>query len=290
VLGHEAVGTVEQIGSGVRDISVGDRVLVSCISPCGRCRFCRSGAYGQCLNGGGWVLGHLIDGTQAEYVRTPFADNSLYVLPAAVSDESALLLADILPTAYEVGVLNGRVGPVDTVVIVGAGPIGLAAVTTARLFNPARIVVVDAAQSRLDAAKQLGADVTVLAAEQPERVIRELTAGLGVDVAIEAVGIPQTFELCADLVRAGGHVANIGVHGRPVTLHLESLWSKNVTITTGLVDTYSTPTLLRMLASGQLDPSSFVTHRFGIPEMLEAYDVFAQAADTGALKVALFRT
>jgi alcohol dehydrogenase len=290
VLGHEAVGTVEQIGPGVRNIAVGDRVLVSCISPCGRCRYCRSGSYGQCLNGGGWVLGHLVDGTQAEYVRAPFADNSLYVLPAGVSDESALLLADILPTAYEVGVLNGHVQPGDTVVIVGAGPIGLAAVATARLFSPARIVVIDAAQSRLDAAKQLGADVTVLASEQPERVVRELTGGLGADVAIEAVGVAQTFELCADLVRAGGHVANIGVHGKPATLHLETLWIKNVTITTGLVDTYSTPTLLTMLASGQLDTSRFVTHRFGIGEMLEAYDVFALAADTGALKVALFRT
>jgi alcohol dehydrogenase len=290
VLGHEAVGTVEQVGPGVRNIAVGDRVLVSCISPCGRCRFCRSGSYGQCLNGGGWILGHLVDGTQAEYVRAPFADNSLYVLPAGVSDESALLLADILPTAYEVGVLNGQVRPGDTVVVVGAGPIGLAAVTTAQLFSPARIVVVDAAQSRLDAAKQMGADVAVLAAEQPEQVVRELTGGLGADVAIEAVGIPQTFELCADLVRAGGHLANIGVHGKPATLHLERLWIKNVTITTGLVDTYSTPTLLTMLASGQLDTSSFVTHRFGIGEMLEAYDVFSQPADTGALKVALFRT
>jgi alcohol dehydrogenase len=223
-------------------------------------------------------------------VRAPFADNSLYVLPDGVSDESALLLADILPTAYEVGVLNGQVRPGDTVVVVGAGPIGLAAVTTAQLFSPARIVVVDAAQSRLDAAKQMGADVTVLASEQPEQVVRELTGGLGADVAIEAVGIPQTFELCADLVRAGGHLANIGVHGKPATLHLERLWIKNVTITTGLVDTYSTPTLLTMLASGQLDTSSFVTHRFGIGEMLEAYDVFSQAADTGALKVALFRT
>jgi len=290
VLGHEAVGTVEQIGAGVRNIAVGDRVLISCISPCGRCRFCRTGSYGQCLNGGGWVLGHLVDGTQAEYVRVPFADNSLYVLPEVVSDESAVLLADILPTAYEVGVLNGRVRPGDTVVIVGAGPIGLAAITTAKLFSPARIVAIDAVSSRLDAAKALGADVTLLAADQPEQVVRELTAGIGADVAIEAVGIPQTFELCADLVRPGGHLANIGVHGKPVTLHLESLWSKNVTITTGLVDTYSTPTLLTMLANGQLDTSGFVTNRFGIGEMLEAYDVFAQAADTGALKVALFRT
>jgi alcohol dehydrogenase len=290
VLGHEAVGTVEQVGSGVRDIAVGDRVLVSCISPCGRCRYCRAASYGQCRNGGGWILGHLVDGTQAEYVRAPFADNSLHVLPDGVTDEAALLLADILPTAYEVGVLNGRVLPGDTVAIVGAGPIGLATIMTARLFSPSRIIVVDAAQQRLDAAKQLGADVTVLAADDPRSVVAELTGGLGVDVAIEAVGIAETFELCADLVRPGGHLANIGVHGKPATLHLETLWIKNITITTGLVDAHSTPTLLKMLASGQLDTSRLVTHRFGIGEMLEAYDVFAQASDTGALKVALFRT
>ncbi len=290
VLGHEAVGTVEEVGSGVRNVAVGDRVLVSCISPCGRCRYCRAASYGQCLSGGGWILGHLVDGTQADYVRAPFADNGLYVLPDGVTDESALMLADILPTAYEVGVLNGRVRPGDTVAVVGAGPIGLAVVTTARLLSPSRIIVIDAVQQRLDAAVGLGADVAVLAAGDPLRVVRELTDGLGVDVAIEAVGIPETFELCADLVRPGGHVANIGVHGKPATLHLENLWSRNVTITTGLVDTYATPTLLTMLASGQLDTSRLVTHRFGIGEMLEAYDVFAQAGDTGALKVALFRT
>ena len=213
-------------------------------------------------------------------------------LDASASSQfvSALLLADILPTGYEVGVLNGRVHPGDTVVVVGAGPIGLAAIITAKLFSPARIIVIDAAQSRLDGAKQLGADVAVLADADPGQLVRDLTDGLGADVVIEAVGVPQTFELCATLVRPGGHLANIGVHGKPATLHLESLWSRNITITTGLVDAYSTPTLLTMLASGQLDTAGFVTHRFGIPEMLEAYDVFAQAADTGALKVALFRT
>jgi len=290
VLGHEAVGTVQKIGAGVRNIAVGDRVLISCISPCGRCQYCRSTDYGQCRNGGGWILGHLVDGTQAEYVRVPFADNGLYRLPETVTDESALMLADILPTAYEVGVLNGRVQPGDTVAIVGAGPIGLAAVTTAKLVSPAHIVVIDAVQQRLDAAKELGADVTVLASADPVHLVHELTGGLGADVAIEAVGIPETFEQCVELVRPGGHVANIGVHGRPATLHLESIWSKNLTITTGLVDTYSTPTLLTMLASGQLDTTRLVTHRFGIGEMLEAYDVFGQASDSGALKVALFRT
>jgi len=290
VLGHEAVGTVEQVGTGVRDIKVGDRVLISCISPCGRCAYCRAGHYGQCRNGGGWVLGHLIDGVQAERVRVPFADNSLYPLPDGVSNESALLLADILPTSFEVGVLNGKVMPGDTVVIVGCGPIGLAAIILARLFSPGCIVAVDPATNRLDAAKQLGADVCAPTPEAAREAVDEQTGGLGAEVAIEAVGVPESFELCADLVRPGGRVANVGVHGRPVTLHLEKLWIADVTITTGLVDTSSTPRLLSMLAAGRLETSGLITHRFGLGEMLEAYDVFGQAADTGALKVALFRT
>ena len=290
ILGHEAVGTVEAVGAAVRTIQPGDRVLVSCISACGRCRYCRVGSYGQCRGGGGWILGHLIDGTQAEYVRTPFAERSLYRLPDTVSDEAAVLLADIMPTAFEVGVLNGHVTPGDTVAIVGAGPIGLAAIKGARLFSPAHIVAIDLAKSRLDAAREFGADVVLPPTDAPLDAVRELTDGLGADVVIEAVGVPETFELCTELVRPGGHVANIGVHGEPATLHLESLWIKNVTITTGLVDTSSTPTLLKMVAAGQIDTTQFVTHRFGIGEMLEAYDVFAQAADTSALKVALFRT
>jgi alcohol dehydrogenase len=290
ILGHEAVGTVLQVGSGVRDITVGDRVLVSCISPCGRCGYCRQGRYGQCRNGGGWILGHLIDGTQAEQVRVPFADRSLYRLPAEIAGESALLLADVLPTSYEVGVLNGRVRPGDTVAVVGCGPIGLAAIMGARLFSAGHILAVDPAASRLDMAKQLGADRCAESPEAAISAVAELTDGLGADVVIEAVGVPESFELCAGLVRPGGHLANVGVHGRPVTLHLERLWIADVTITTGLVDTSSTPRLLTMVGAGQLDPTQLITHRFGFPEMLEAYDVFGQAADTGALKVALFNT
>jgi alcohol dehydrogenase len=290
ILGHEAVGTVEQVGAAVRTIAPGDRVLVSCISACGRCGYCRVGSYGQCLGGGGWILGHLVDGTQAEYVRTPFAERSLHKLPDEVPDEAALMLADIMPTGYEVGVLNGRVSPGDTVAVVGAGPIGLAAIKSARLFSPSHVVAIDLAKSRLDAALEFGADVTAPVAAAPIAVVQELTAGLGADVVIEAVGQPESFELCTELVRPGGHVANIGVHGRPATLHLESLWIKNVTITTGLVDTYSTPTLLRMLATEQIDTSQFVTHRFGLDEMMDAYDIFSQAADTGALKVVMYRT
>jgi len=289
VLGHEAVGTVVEVGNGVGNLSVGDRVLASCISACGVCRYCRVGSYGQCRNGGGWILGHLVDGVQSEYARLPFADLSTYQLPAQVSDEAAVLLADILPTSYEVGVLNGRVQPGDTVVVVGVGPIGLAAILGARLFSPAHIVAIDKAESRLQAAKQFGADITVTPDQDPLEAIRSLTGGLGADVVMEAVGTPQTFELCMTLVRPGGRVANIGVHGKPATLHLEDLWIRNVTITTGLVDTYSTPKLLDMLIAGQLDTSHMVTHRFSLADIMEAYDVFARPAQTGALKVVLSR-
>ncbi len=290
ILGHEAVGTVETVGTGVKTVSVGDRVLVSCISACGTCEYCRQGRYGQCLGGGGWILGHLIDGTQAEYVRVPFADTSTYPVPVGANDEEILMLADILPTAYEVGVLNGHVQPGDSVAVVGAGPIGLSAITGAKLFSPGQVVAIDLADSRLDMAKQFGADLAINNGHQdPVAIIREMTDGLGVDVAIEAVGIPSTFELCTELVRPGGHVANIGVHGKPATLHLESLWTRDVTITTGLVDTYSTPTLLKLLTSRHINASRFVTHHFGLDDMMEAFDVFARAADTGAVKVVLTR-
>jgi alcohol dehydrogenase len=289
VLGHEAVGTVMAVGGGVNGLAVGDRVLASCISACGICRFCREGSYGQCLGGGGWILGHLVDGVQAEYARIPFADLSTYKLPAQVSDEAAVLLADILPTSYEVGVLNGRVRPGDVVVVVGAGPIGLAAILTAKLFSPAHIVAIDKAESRLQAAKAFGADITVAADADPMATVRELTGGLGADVVMEAVGTPGTFELCAALVRPGGRVANIGVHGKPATLHLEDLWIRNITITTGLVDTFSTPKLLGMLTAGQLATGAMVTHRFPLAEIMAAYDVFARPAETGALKVVMSR-
>ena len=290
ILGHEAVGTVDAVGAGVKTIKVGDRVLVSCITSCGTCRFCREGRYGQCLGGGGWILGHKIDGTQAEFVRVPFADTSTYPVPAGVPDEQILMLADILPTGYEVGVLNGQVQPGDVVAVVGAGPIGLAAIMGARLFSPSHIVAIDLADSRLDAAKQFGADVVINnSREDAEAIIAELTGGLGADVSIEAVGVPATFELAVRLARPGGHIANIGVHGEPVTLHLEDLWIRDVTITTGLVDTKTTPTLLRLLMSDQVDAGRFVTHHFTFDHFEEAYDVFGRAADTGALKVVLTR-
>lgn len=295
ILGHEAVGTIEEVGDGVQTLAPGDRVLVSCISACGTCRFCREGRYGQCLGTGGWILGHKIDGTQAEYVRVPFADTSTYPVPGSLSDEETLMLADVLPTGYEVGVLNGNVRPGDLVAVVGAGPVGLAAIAGAQLFSPSHIVVIDLSDARLEAAKHFGADVVVNnSRENPLRVIRDLTGDLagrlGADVSIEAVGLPATFELAVKLVRPGGRIANVGVHGAPVMLDLEDQWIRDITITTGLVDTYSTPTLLQLVASGQLNAQRFITHHFGLDEFDEAYDVFGRAADTGALKVVLSRS
>jgi alcohol dehydrogenase len=288
ILGHEAVGTVVEVGAAVTTIVPGDRVLVSCITSCGRCRFCREGHYGICTGGGGWIFGHLIDGLQAEYARVPFADTSVYKIPDDLGDDQVLFLADILPTAFEVGILNGRVEPGDTVAVVGAGPIGLAAIMTGKLYTPGTIVAIDLAAARLEKALEFGADVTIdNGREDAVARIMELTDGLGADVAIEAVGVPETFELCTELIRPGGRVANVGVHGHPVTLHLEKLWIRDVLITTGLVDTVTTPKLLKLIASGRLDPTPFATHRFELSETEEAYDTFAAAATTNALKVVL---
>ena len=281
ILGHEAVGVVEEIGASVSTVMPGDRVLMSCVSSCGRCRFCKEGHYGQCIGGGGWIFGHLIDGLQAEFARVPFADNSVYKVPEELTDEQVLFLADILPTSYEVGVLNGMVSPGDTVAIVGAGPIGLAAILTARLYTPGRIVAIDLADSRLDSARRFGADATINnGRDDAIAEIMEMTGGLGADVAFEAVGVPQTFELASDLIRPGGRLANIGVHGKPASLHLEKLWIRDVTITTGLVDTFSIPQLMRLIVSGRLDPSLFATHRFPLGDTMTAYDTFADAANT----------
>jgi alcohol dehydrogenase len=288
VLGHEAVGTVQEVGPSVSTVAVGDRVLMSCVSACGRCRYCKEARYGQCLGGGGWIFGHLIDGLQAEYARVPFADNSVYKIPAELSDEQVLFLADILPTSLEVGVLNGKISPGDLVAIVGAGPIGLAAILTASLYTPGRIVSIDLDDGRLESAKRFGADTTIdNGHENAVAQIMELTDGLGADVALEAVGVPDTFELATELIRPGGRVANIGVHGKPAALHLEKLWTRDVTITTGLVDTNTIPQLMRLVASGRLDPSLFATHRLPLSDTMAAYDTFADAANTGALKIVL---
>lgn len=287
ILGHEAVGTVVEVGAGVDTLAAGDRVLISCITSCGRCEYCRRGQYGQCLGGGGWILGHRIDGTQAQYVRVPYADTSTHLLGEAISDEAALMLADILPTAFEVGVLAGRVAPGDSVVIVGAGPVGLAGVLTAQLFSPSVLAVVDLDEHRLTAARTAGATHTLSAGQDTTDQVRALTRGLGADVAIEAVGTPTTFESCVEMVRPGGRVANIGVHGSPATLHLERDWIRDLTITMGLVDTRTTPTLLHMVEAGQIDVAKLITHRFPLDAVDDAYAVFADAAATSALKVVM---
>ncbi len=289
ILGHEAVGTVDEVGPGVHVLRPGDRVLMSCISACGACRFCRERRYGQCLSGG-WIPGHTIDGTQAEYVRVPFAGTSTYPVPAGAADEEILMLADILPTSYQVGVLNGRVRPGDVVAVTGAGPIGLSAITGARLVSPSHIVAIDLADARLEAAKESGADVTVNnSRDDALDVVKSLTGSLDADVTIEAAGTPASFEHAVTLVRPGGHIANIGVHGEPVTLHLEREWTRDITITTGLVDTFSIPMLMVLVRTRQIDASKFITHRFGLDEFDAADDVFAGASDTGAIKVVLER-
>jgi alcohol dehydrogenase len=295
VLGHEGVGTVVAVGDGVRNHAAGDRVIISCISGCGVCSYCRGQNPSHCLasegrSGIGWVLGHLVDGTQAELVRVPFADSSLHHLPGSVPDEAAVLLSDILPTGFEIGVRYGHVQPGDTVAVVGAGPVGLAAIATAGLHGAAQVVAVDPDLHRLDVARQVGATHVVEAtAPDWKSQVLATTDGAGVDVAIECVGVPQTFEMCTALVRPGGHVANVGVHGQPVELALQDLWIQNVTITTGLVNTTTLPMLLRLVAAGKLPVEAFVTHRFALADIAEAYRTFGDAARTKALKVVLTR-
>ena len=288
VLGHEGVGVVDTVGPGVAALKPGDKVLISCITACGRCEYCRRGMYSHCTTGG-WILGNSIDGTQAEYVRIPHADSSLHPIPAGLegADEDALvMLSDILPTGFECGVLNGKVQPGSSVAIVGSGPIGLAALLTAQLYSPAEIIMIDVDDNRLAVGKRFGATSTINSADgSAAQQVMKLTGGRGVDTAIEAVGIPATFELCQDIVAPGGTIANVGVHGVKADLHLERLWSHNITITTRLVDTVSTPMLLKTLQSKRIDARQLITHRFKFDEILKAYDTFGRAADTKSLKV-----
>jgi alcohol dehydrogenase len=285
ILGHEGVGVIDSVGAGVTAFRPGDRVLISCISACGKCDYCRRGMYSHCTTGG-WILGNTIDGTQAEYVRAPHADTSLYSIPPGADEEALVMLSDILPTGFECGVLNGKVEPGSTVAIVGAGPIGLAALLTAQFYSPAKIIMIDLDENRLEVARRFGATETVNSKDgKAVEKVKALTAGRGVDTAIEAVGIPLTFLLCQDLVAPGGIIANIGVHGTKVDLHLERLWSENIAITTRLVDTVSTPMLLKTVQSKKINPKLLITHRFKLDKILDAYETFGHAASTGALKV-----
>jgi alcohol dehydrogenase len=285
ILGHEGVGIVEAVGAGVTTFKLGDRVLISCISSCGKCEYCRRGMFSHCTTGG-WILGNEIDGTQAEYVRTPHADTSLYPIPSGADEEALVMLSDILPTGFECGVLNGKVTPGSTLAIVGAGPIGLAALLTAQLYSPSEIIVIDLDDNRLEFARQFGATRTINSTDGTAIAkVKALTNGHGVDTAIEAVGVPATFQLCQDLVAPGGIIANIGVHGRKVELHLERLWSQNIAITTRLVDTSTTPMLLKTVLAKKIDPTRLITHHFKLDQILDAYDTFERAPDTKALKV-----
>ncbi|ANP73199.1 zinc-dependent alcohol dehydrogenase family protein [Cryobacterium arcticum] len=295
ILGHEGVGTVVETGDSVESISVGQRVLISCIKSCGHCANCKIGLYSHCLgdegrSGMGWVFGHLIDGTQAEFVRVPYADNSLYALPDSVTDAEAVMLSDILPTGFEMGVQYGQVAPGDVVAVIGAGPVGLAAIATAGLYGAGAIVAIDLDENRLEQARHFGATHTVRSGRPEWRDdVLAVTDGAGVDVAIEAVGVPDTFTMATEIVRPGGHLANVGVHGKPVPLHVENLWIQNISISMGLVNTNTTPMLLKLVAQHKIPAERLATHRFGFDQVLDAYDTFSRAAETHALKVLISR-
>jgi alcohol dehydrogenase len=287
ILGHEGVGVVEEVGSAVSGFKARDRILISCITSCGRCDACKKGMYSHCESGG-WILGNTIDGTQAEYVRIPHADNSLYAVPKGVDEDALVMLSDILPTGFECGVLNGTVKPGDKVAIVGAGPVGLAALLTAQFYSPAELILIDLDENRLAVAKTFGATATVNSGDgKAVEKVMGLTGNKGVDVAIEAVGTPGTFDICQDIVAAGGHIANVGVHGKPVSLKLEKLWAHNITLTTRLVDTVTTPMLLKTVVAGKLQAKKLITHQFRLDELMKAYDTFGNAAKEKALKVLL---
>jgi alcohol dehydrogenase len=287
ILGHEGIGVIDQVGSGVSEFHPGDKVIISCVTACLKCDFCRKGTYSHCRNGG-WILGYTLDGTQAEYVRIPHADGSLYRFPDGGDEEALVMLSDILPTGFECGVLNGQIKPGDTVAIVGAGPVGLAVLLTAQFYSPAAIIMIDLDDKRLAVAKQFGATTLINSGDgDAVKKVMELTVRAGVDVAIEAVGVPATFDICQGIVGAGGRIANVGVHGKPVELHMEKLWDRNIALTTRLVDTVTLPMLLKVVRAGKLQPSQLVTHRFAMGDIMKAYETFANAAKEGALKVVL---
>jgi alcohol dehydrogenase len=295
ILGHEGVGTITEVGGAVTTLAVGDKVILSCIKSCGRCQFCKQGLFAHCLGpegavGVGWVFGHLIDGTQAEFVRVPYAETSVYKVPTGVTNQQAVLLSDILPTGFEIGVQYGQTKPGDVVAVIGAGPIGLSVMATAGLYGAAKVIAIDLDANRVEQARRFGATAGISSRDADwKKKVMDLTDGWGVDVAVEAVGVPETFEMATQIVRPGGHVANVGVHGKAVPLRLQDLWIHNITISMGLVNTNTTPMLLRLVTEGRLDVDKFVTHHFRLDDMMAAYDTFGRAAETKALKVVIDR-
>lgn len=289
ILGHEGIGIIEEVGDGVSQFKVGDKVLISCITACGSCEYCKKQLYSHCKDGG-WILGHMIDGVQAEYVRIPHADNSLYKLPETIADDVAVMLSDILPTGHEIGVQYGNVKPGDAIAIVGAGPVGMSALLTAQFYTPSIIVMIDLDENRLAMAKQLGATHTLTPSDTIKVDLSKIVGEEGVDVAIEAVGIPQTWNVCQKIVKPGGHIANVGVHGKKVDFEIQELWIKNLTITTGLVNTNTTPMLMKAVATNKLPVDKLITHRYSLTEIEKAYDVFLNASREKAMKIIIDAT
>ncbi|KAF8191963.1 theronine dehydrogenase [Mycena galopus ATCC 62051] len=284
ILGHEGTGVVHSVGASVTAFKPGDRVIVSCITSCTSCEFCRRGLASHCTDGG-WVLGHLIDGTQAEYVRVPHADGSLHHLVGGASEAAQVMCSDVLPTGFECGVLRGGVKPGGTVAIIGGGPVGLGLVLTAQLYSPTTLIMITRDPNRLNIAATLGATHCITFGPSAVAEVMALTGGRGVDTVIEAAGVPGTFELCQELVAVGGTIANLGVHGCKVDLHLDKLWHKNINITTSLVDTTSTGMLLKLVDSGRIKTDTLLTHTFHFAEMMQAYKTFGTAAEHGAIKM-----
>ncbi|ENY53762.1 Alcohol dehydrogenase [Metamycoplasma alkalescens 14918] len=286
ILEHEGIGIVEEVGESVSNVKVGDKVLIGCITPCGKCDNCRKQLYSHCRETeGGWKLGYMINGTQAEYVRVPFADNSLYKYPQTINDEVAVMLSDALPTGHEIGVQYGHVSPGKSVAIIGAGPVGMGALLTAQLYSPAHLIVIDLDKNRLEMARKLGATHTLVPDEELFDNLKEIVGEDGVDVAIEAVGIPQTWDVCQQIVKAGGNISIVGVHGKPVNFNVQNLWIKNITLTTGLVNTNTLPMLINAVSTGKLPVSDLITHRFNLSDMMQAYETFINASDNEAMKI-----
>ncbi|KAL0577951.1 hypothetical protein V5O48_004058 [Marasmius crinis-equi] len=284
ILGHEGIGIVQSVGSSVKSFNPNDKVIISAITSCGSCKFCRKGMPGHCVEGG-WILGNTVDGLQAEYARIPHADGSMHKCVRGATEEEQVLASDVLPTGFECGVLNGQVQPGSTVAVVGSGPVGLGAVVTAQLYSPARLIVIDLDQNRLRTAKRLGATDVIVSGPNTVKEVFALTDGEGVDTVIEAVGLPKSFELCQELVAPGGTIANLGVHGCKVDLHLQRLWDHNITLRTRIVDASSSQMLIKMLDTGKLKTDGILTHKFKFGDMSKAYDTFGNAAKHNALKM-----